>query len=373
MPKKQTVYRPSRLELLPLELREEIYSHLGLPIRHRYPVTCRSSDRDQDCEDPFHNGHFDPKNDRFIRSLLTSITFVDPGKGWEPGYGWGSAEFARVLETSSHERYEDGDTLHLSEYRAIGALVCTNKFIAADVYTLLFSKVEMIFNFQLSNKAVFNYHKGWPRGDFIPCEGEKKNGHYPPEGKTQVVPYRMQLSPFPFLFMTHVTLTGSLGRSFHEEIPHPYLMSRRQRRDKLAKKALSIRYVAQNCPQLESLTLSFSHYERDQGRLKKSYFEATQLALREVARMCDCLKTVKIQVFRKTTSTEHGVVSLLDRDDYQWTEKRFKTKGVPRWVLDDELAEWASGVLTEFWRYEGEVTEHYRQEQLRQARLGGSW
>ncbi|KAF2804901.1 uncharacterized protein BDZ99DRAFT_543826 [Mytilinidion resinicola] len=314
MSKKQTKYRPSRLELFPLELRERIYSYLGLPILCRFPATCSCSDWNHNCEDPFHYYH-DPEDERntpFTRSLLTSIRFFSPGRGWESGCGGGKAWFGRVLETSNHEQCEDGVVMYMREYRTIGALICTNKFIAADLYTLLFRKVEVIFNFQLSNKAVFRYHKGWPRGDKILCEGGKLNGNLPPVGKKQVVPYQMQLSPFSFLVMTQITLSDRIGRSFDDEIPHSRKMSYRQRREKLAKQTLSIRLVAQNSPQLKSLTVS-SHNERDQGRLKKSFFEAIPFALREAARMCDNLETVNIRILQEPYSIMNGIARKLKR------------------------------------------------------------
>jgi len=161
MTKKPKVYRPSRLELLPLEIRERIYFHLGYPLGRRLLTTCRCTASDhwvdsRVCNGPFHySGVPFYLNYGIQWSSIKSIELQSPRNGLLNG-----ATFTHELETLG---YKDSTWGLPHRNPALGALLSTNKFIAADLYTLLLRNIQAIFNFQPTNKAAFHYHKGYPR------------------------------------------------------------------------------------------------------------------------------------------------------------------------------------------------------------------
>ncbi|KAF2495888.1 hypothetical protein BU16DRAFT_359810 [Lophium mytilinum] len=164
----------------------------------------------------------------------------------------------------------------------------------------------------------------------------------------------MRLSPFPFRFMTRVTLTSRIGSSARERYPHPPSVTKKWHRTDLAKQALSIRYIAQHCPNL--ICLTFVPSATKLTKTKMSGLDAITFSLLELVQKCEKLQTLRFQYLAwdpKPTAASVEALELWEVDEYGVqdglkgvpVQRVLDVGGVPMWLREDEVAEWAMDVM----------------------------
>ncbi|KAF2804900.1 uncharacterized protein BDZ99DRAFT_502328 [Mytilinidion resinicola] len=366
MARKAKEYRWSRLELLPLEIRQRLYSYLGLPVVRRVFRPCPvflNSAWNTYCNIPSHWAVVETKdgwkiyhrhqNDTLLWSTITTIILEGPGNALLQLPNVVIVEDTpEEVQHHSNPQIYGGFFYSYDGFKASRALLCVNKFVAADVYSLIVRKIEVVFNYQLSSEWIYRgYTDGW-WSDW--------------NAKENITSRPMGLSSFPFLFMTHVTLTSRIGGSWEERYPHPSSVFKKWQRTDMAKQALSIRYIAQHCPKLKRFTLMPSVVKIIKTKLSELY--AITFGLRELVRMCKKLQKLKLQYLTrdpKPRVASREELEWRDVDDYRFEDGlkgvpvqknlKFKQKEnkkknkkeilIPLWLREDMVAEWAMDVM----------------------------
>ncbi|KAF2804899.1 uncharacterized protein BDZ99DRAFT_543820 [Mytilinidion resinicola] len=271
------------------------------------------------------------QDDTLLWSTITSVSFNYP-----------LATLSSFLETDKIEHtkptVQPSSTVHVFGH-GIGqeqtALMCTNKFIAADLYSLLVRNIEVIFNLKLSNRP--SYH--------------------------------MRMSHFGFRFMTHVTLTSNIGKDCLRFPGHSIVVVKKWHRLRLAEQTLSLRYLAQYCPSLQVLTFKLSFH--DVCHAKLSALDAITRGLRELVRKCEAVEMVKLRYLpwqamapASDDAQEENVNP--DREDdpgVVWedgikrkrlVEDCFSVQKYPMWAREDEISEWSRDVMMDIRRHKSD-------------------
>lgn len=172
----------------------------------------------------------------------------------------------------------------------------------------------------------------------------------------------MALSPFPFRFMTSLTLTYELGQNYAAEMPHGLHICRRKTGALLQKQAMSIRYIARHCPALRNLEMQpFIEYF---VRGKPSLINTMAFAMRELVQGCPKLEQISF-AYNHTRKVDLADFPELGEDN-DYSDKFFhdllfkedvwfsifnekdclELRDVPQYIREDRAAEWAKGVLS---------------------------
>jgi hypothetical protein len=115
------------------------------------------------------------------------------------------------------------------------ALLFVNRNLRAELISSMFGNIEIVFNFQLSDKAL---HYSRPESSWTFCNSRS-------EGL-----YRMLMPNMDFHCLTTVTIGQYAGNTFSTNVPHT--RSRISTRTVIAKQALSIQYLAKHCLSLRT-------------------------------------------------------------------------------------------------------------------------
>ncbi|KAF2813518.1 uncharacterized protein BDZ99DRAFT_568705 [Mytilinidion resinicola] len=338
MPKQSKVSRPSSFELLPAELRQYVYSYLGFPLMRK--IIYES---------------FPWCNPEAASTILKSVSLHTPelmalSRAWFD-----------VLHPETGELHPYSVVEHeaLPELRAV---VCLNTFFAMDIWSLFLTNVEAIFDFPLGNKL-------W--------RGKRKHWNFPSAQWT--------LSPFPFQVMASITLTDEIGStsnysySHHSKPLHETDIVKESHKGRLAKLSLSIRYVAQHCPNLRSLTLHPHHHSLNKSRL--SGVDVIVFSLRELVRKLPRLQSVGMEFVccqlsaneesdtrrENDESGDHLLKILLHPIAIPFT---FKPHSIPEYLREDAIADWATDVLKSMRKQECERDEALLDMRRRECERG---
>lgn len=172
----------------------------------------------------------------------------------------------------------------------------------------------------------------------------------------------MQLSPFPFRFMTHITLTPEIGAGYESQMPHRFLAHKKRVGSYLIKQASSIRYIARHCPALRDLEICPKITPIEKCKL--GIFDVMAFAMQELVCGCPDLKRIAL------TYLETRRVSLADYPEIADIEQQFSSKyfhdllfgegdwfssfkaqdclefqSIPQEVRDDKVREWVKSAL----------------------------
>lgn len=299
--------------MLPLEIRQEIYHYLGFPILGHWWAPCNvheSCSESEDWEATAHVTNHLYSESKALRKFVLEFT-----ESRDTVFQW---KVARL--TKSHMKH----LLSLSYAYGCRAIMYVNKFIYADIHTMIYHNTPVIFNFQLSNKAI--HRRNWPHED--------EHGF--------VV---MSPSPWEFQFMTDIILTGNIGQGYEAEMPHGETVVRKWHRGRIVKLALSIRYIARHCLYLRRLT--FKPLQIALKNAKLSALDAIPFALRELVRGCQRLQIVNIR---------HNERERFGSGDARASKAAFKPQSIPEYLREDAIAEWAREALLDIRKLDGTFT-----------------
>ncbi|KAF2496404.1 hypothetical protein BU16DRAFT_538945 [Lophium mytilinum] len=320
MPRQSKIYRPSRLELLPTELRQHVYSSLGFPILRKVMYESFSWGCPAVGQTILKSVNFHTQEMMALSRAWFDVLYPETGE----------------LHTYSVVEHEA-----LPELRAV---LCLNTFFAMDVWSLFLNNVEAVFDFPLGNKL----WRGWES------------------------PFQWNLSPFPFQVMTSITLTDEIGcvsNYTYSYISKPFSeldTFKESHRGRLAKFALSIRYVAQHCPSLRSLTLHPHHHSLNNTKL--SALDIIPSTLKELVRKVPRLQSVKMEFLccqlSEAEESEAHLESEESGDDLLKIllhpiaiPSTFTPYAIPEYLREDAIAAWATDMLRTMRKQECERDE----------------
>jgi hypothetical protein len=230
-------------------------------------------------------------------------------------------------------------------------LLCVNEFIRDDILTLLrFGNVPVTFHFELSNKAV---HFNEPNDTYAFWNDRPRYVVQKPSLISRTNEhsgcYKMNLTPIFFAYLTQVTLSSSVGASFESNRPHR--LAKVSARTKLAKQALSIRFIASHCPLLEKLVVE--PYLRacmldtenvtplPMRKVKGRDVTPLVFALVEIVKKCKSLCTITIpqivMVYKMGVTGERGSFVM-----HHWFRNEMLGLGdVEDWLRENVVEGWA--------------------------------
>ncbi|KAF2813205.1 uncharacterized protein BDZ99DRAFT_568443 [Mytilinidion resinicola] len=357
MAPKAKSYRESRLESLPAEIRRRIYLFVGIFDGAKGWAKCHNW---PDCTDPSHykkalssndrgtTDHRDHYQNSFLQCQITRYWFGEYD-GSMP-----RVEGLCYRRQAGHTYPCDVHHLDYETYEGHLGLLCTNKFLCADVYSLIYNNIPTEFRFELSNRAI--HLNNWPKQH--PDTPSGSPGDYYKKHTWE----HMKLSPFPFRFMTTIILSYEIGMGYESQMPHRYLAYSRRVGSFLTKQATSIRYIARHCPALRELEIRplMTRIEK----CKLGVFDVMAFAMQELVCGCPDLQRIALTYVetKKVSLADYPEILDVEQHDFgnffhdllfgndSWfnifkAQDCLDVRNIPQELREDEIREWVKGVL----------------------------
>jgi hypothetical protein len=290
----------SAFECLPTELRQMVYEYLGYPISNRdIKWTCSDWDTEEEVEVWKHIFRYE-----FWRWDAT------------PNCGGRSADSIGILANTIEPLFpsrppKDRDVFNwdaASDFDPV--LVLVNKNIRADIISSVFGRIEVMFNFQLSDRAI-HYSRPEYSDTFY---NDRSEGFF-----------RMYMPNTDFHYLTNVSIGELAGYTFSTNMTHT--KSRISARTVLARQAISIEYLAKHCLSIRTfrVTPNLGKFGTGYGRRRRGPKVVSARALEPIIRALGHLAVAR-ETLEKIIITQQSKVGFPSTKDWgYWKEIDYMT------------------------------------------------
>jgi hypothetical protein len=284
----------SAFERLPTELRQMVYEYLG------YPISNRNIKWTSD---------WFTEEEILVWKQIFRYEFwrwdATPNCGGRLRYAWTIGILAHTIEPLHPSRPpEDRDVLSWGAARDDydPVLVLVNKNIRADIISSVFGRMEVMFNFQLSDRAI-HYSRLESSWTF---ENDRPEGFY-----------RMFMRNEDFHYLTNVSIGELAGYTFSTNMPHT--KGRISARTVLARQAMSIDYLAKHCLSIRTfrVTPNLGKFGTGYGRRRRGPKVVSARALEPIIRALGHLAVAR-ETLEKIIITQQFKVGFPKTKDSTW-------------------------------------------------------
>ncbi|KAH7068502.1 hypothetical protein FB567DRAFT_555376 [Paraphoma chrysanthemicola] len=343
----------STFERLPLEIRQMVYSWLSYPVGGRLWTTqlVHKTDLDanecSDCEyETIHAGIAQFRFWRWNGTPLKYNAYQDIEVTLKHPL------LRKQFYTCEVRGYSSPDdiakTTKFANRSMESSLLLVNKHIYAELVSSMFGKTEIVFGFQLSDKAI---HYCKPDDSWM-FTTDRVINHY-------IGHYRMSIANRDLRHLTRITLTSLVGDNFSTN--YPCAPTQISAREFLARQASSILYLADHCASLVVFKFSpnlgklhTDNKRRKPGRqstLPSGIWQII-LALTTLAWKCERLEEIivtphyveeKVEAWPRASRTTFPNSQL---DQLKWTERSIRVEGVPSYLRADMVKDEGEAIFT---------------------------